>query len=91
MPAAFVQPLRVDDAPDRDRHVVRADQVERPFGVAPLDQELGHERHVEHADGFAHHAMLGRLERERVVARPTELDVGVRARRGEPFGVLPAR
>ena len=88
-PAGRVQPRGVHEAPDRDGHVVGRDQVEDPLRVAALDEELGHQGHVQHAHGLSDGAVLGSLERERRVAAPTRDDLRGLAGACEPLGVFP--
>ena len=90
-PAGRVEPLRVDDPPHRDRDVRRAHAVEHRLRVAALDQELGHDRHVQHAHGLADRAVLGRLVVEARVAAPALGQDRPRAIDVEPLRVLPAR
>ena len=87
----LVQPLGVGDHTRLAVHPVRRQLLQQPAGVATLDQELGHERHVHQGDPLAHRPML-----VGPVAEPARPAPGQRAgirrdpRAGVPVGSLPA-
>ena len=88
--AALVQPLRIDDAAGRDRDVVRADPLQRRFGVAPLKEELAERGQVEQTDALAHGPVLVRPVLEPGGAPVGVVVLGRDAGRREPARPLPA-
>ena len=70
--AALVEPLRVGDDARRAVDVVGRDVVEEPPGVAPLHEELRHERHVHEDHALARRLVLGLPVREPVLPAPRE-------------------
>ena len=89
--AALVQPVGVHEPAGLDVDIVAADALQRPTGVAALDDVLGKARLVEQGDALARRAMLGRRVLEPVLAMEAVLVARLDALRGEPVRPLPAR
>jgi hypothetical protein len=68
--ATPVQHLRVGDAPDVARHLVRAQALEQGGGPGPGDLELGERALVEERDGLTTGPVLGADGGRPMAARP---------------------
>ena len=89
--ARIIEPLRVGDHTWLAIDSVRGHSIEHAPGIAPLHQELRHERHVHEPGALAHRAMLLLPVREPVLSPPRQLlDNRLDARRRVPVGALPA-
>ncbi len=88
--ATIVEPLRVDDPPDRDGHVVGAHLVEHPLRVRSLHEELAERRQVEQTDALTDRLMLLPRVGEPVLSAVAVVVLGLDAVRGIPVGPLPA-
>ena len=89
--AGLVHPLCVGDHARRAIHLVAGYAVEAAPGIAPLNQEFPHERHV-HEDHVAARGVMLLLP-AREPARPApgqRAGVGPRARRAVPVWAFPA-
>src|SRR5690606_11616757 len=69
-PAARVQHLRIDDAPDRNVDVVAAELLQERTGVAAFDADFAERGHVKEANAFAYGHMFVAIVVEPVLALP---------------------
>ncbi len=65
-------------------------RLQHGSGVRALHDQLGHQRHVEHADGLAHGVVLARHDVVRCLPAEVQRRRRVLPRRGEPLRELPA-
>ena len=87
----MIEPLRVGDRPRISSDGVRRQLIENHTCLAPLDEELGHERHIHQTDTLANGAVLGFPVWPPVLTPPGKfVDFWRNPDRGEPVGAFPA-